>query len=150
MHGAGGLRVPDPSRVAGHALQRLTACCPPARPLRRVTPQGGAPVEGPTALKAWQALYACDAAGAARSLGLSGELMFGLALPRMQRAIQALPGAARCDRYCSWAEGQQPEAVPLVRRWPVLGAAGGCAAPACCPCTCGGARPRPARPVPPG
>lgn len=31
-------------------------------------------MEGPTATKAWQALYASDAAGAARSLNLSGEI----------------------------------------------------------------------------
>ena len=41
-------------------------------PLFRVTPQGRPAVEGPTASKAWQALYACDASGQARSLGLSG------------------------------------------------------------------------------
>lgn len=47
--------------------------------------------------------------------------MFGLSLPRVQRAIEALPGAARCDRYCGWPEGEQPEPAPMVR----------CAAPRC-------------------
>lgn len=80
-----------------------------------MTPEGGAPVEGPTATKAWRALYESDASGAERTLGLSGDLMFGLAQPRVQRALEALPGAARCDRYCGWPEGEQPEAVALVR-----------------------------------
>jgi hypothetical protein len=80
----------------------------------RVTPQGCQPVEGPTATKAWQALYACDEAGQARSLGISGEAMFGLALEAVQRAIQHLPGAHRCDCYCGWPEGLQPEAPVLV------------------------------------
>ncbi|KAI3431442.1 hypothetical protein D9Q98_004494 [Chlorella vulgaris] len=82
-------------------------------PLFRVTPQGCQPVEAPTATKAWQALYACDEAGQARSLGISGEAMFGLALESVQRAIQHLPGAHRCDCYCGWPEGLQPEAPPL-------------------------------------
>lgn len=43
--------------------------------------------------------------------------MFGLTLPRVQRAIEALPGARRCDRYCGWPEGTEPEPVPLVRWW---------------------------------
>ena len=43
-------------------------------PLFRVTPQGGKPVEGPSATKAWQALYTGEGeAGKARSLGVSGE-----------------------------------------------------------------------------
>ena len=40
--------------------------------------------------------------------------MFGLTQPRVQRAIEKLPGAARCDRYLGWREGEQPEAPPLV------------------------------------
>ena len=39
----------------------------------RVTPQGFPAVEAATATKAWQALYASDEAGAARTLGVSGE-----------------------------------------------------------------------------
>lgn len=38
-----------------------------------MTPQGCPPVEGPTPTKAWQALYASDEAGKARSLTLSGK-----------------------------------------------------------------------------
>ena len=40
--------------------------------------------------------------------------MFGLTAPRVQRAIEKLPGAARCDRYLGWREGEQPEVPPLV------------------------------------
>lgn len=89
----------------------LPLYCPP----RRVTPQGFPAAEGLSATRAWQALYACDAAGGARSLGLNGEQMFGLSAPRVQRALQRLPGAQRCDSYCGWPEGMQPAAPPLVR-----------------------------------
>lgn len=41
--------------------------------------------------------------------------MFGLTLPPVQRAIEALPGSRRCDRYYGWPEGQKPEPVALVR-----------------------------------
>ena len=42
--------------------------------------------------------------------------MFGLAAPRVQRAIEKLPDAPRCDRYLGWREGEQPEVPPLVSR----------------------------------
>lgn len=41
-------------------------------------------------------------------------MMFGLSNPKVQRAIRALPGAQRCERYCGWPEGQQPVPIPLV------------------------------------
>lgn len=44
----------------------------------------------------------------------AGDLMFGLSSARVQRAIRALPGATRCDRYCGWPEGEELAAAPLV------------------------------------
>lgn len=55
---------------------RQHAALPPSNPapgLRRVTPEGGQPVQAATATAAWKALYATDAAGQARSLGVNGE-----------------------------------------------------------------------------
>lgn len=44
----------------------------------------------------------------------AGPAMFGLTIPRVAALIQQLPDAARCDKYCGWAEGEQPEVPPLV------------------------------------
>lgn len=44
--------------------------------------------------------------------------MFGLSVERVQRAIEGLPGANRCDRYCGWPEGAQPDVPPLVSSRP--------------------------------
>ncbi|GAB4814051.1 hypothetical protein N2152v2_001097 [Parachlorella kessleri] len=82
-------------------------------PLFRVTPKGGQPTEGATPLQAWQALYAGDKLGRLRAMSMSGAAMFGLASPRVVALIQQLPGAARCERYCGWPEGEQPEVPPL-------------------------------------
>jgi hypothetical protein len=105
---------------------------PLSPPSNRVQPRGCPPVEGPSATRAWQALYAGDAAGGARSLGLCGEQMFGLSAPRVQRALERLPGAQRCDRYCGWPEGTQLAAPQLVSLRESAGGGGG-----------GDARPRP-------
>lgn len=83
-----------------------------ARALRSVTPAGGRPVEADTATKAWAALYASDAQAAARAAGVSGAKMFGVSLPAVARAIERLPGAERCERYCGWPEGSQPPPPP--------------------------------------
>lgn len=48
------------------------------------------------------------------ALSPAGDLMFGLSSARVQRAIRALPGATRCDRYCGWPEGEELAAAPLV------------------------------------
>jgi len=65
-------------------------------------------VEGPTATKAWQALYASDAAGAARSLNLSGErgcrkeghacasAMLHVCVPKCDTALQLGVALALC------------------------------------------------------
>lgn len=57
--------------VCRNTTRRIKICC------CRVTPRGFPPVQGPTATKAWQALYASDEDGAARSLNLSGEAFAG-------------------------------------------------------------------------
>jgi hypothetical protein len=77
-------------------------------PLFRVTPKGRPPVEGATPSKAWAALFE----GAARGLGAAGLRMFGLAAPEVARAIEALPGAALCERYAGWPDGEAPPPPP--------------------------------------
>lgn len=47
---------------------------PPCSPAPRVTLKGCRAVEAPTATLAWQALYAGDQHGKARSMGISGDL----------------------------------------------------------------------------
>ena len=80
----------------------------------RVTPKGGAAVEGSTATKAWSALFTTQ--DSARALGYSGAKQFGLQHPRVQRLLQSLPGAARCERYAAW-QGQAPD-VPCMVGFP--------------------------------
>ena len=77
----------------------------------RVTPKGCTPVEGPTATKAWSALFSSQ--DSARALGYSGAKQFGLQQPRVQRLLQSLPGAACCERYAAWL-GQPPVVPALV------------------------------------
>lgn len=79
----------------------------------RVTPKGCTPVEGTTATKAWSALFTSQ--DSARALGYSGAKQFGLQHPRVQRMLQSLPGAARCERYAAWL-GQAPP-VPALVSW---------------------------------
>jgi len=100
-------------------------------PLFRVTPEGGAAVEGPTATAAWAALFgnatasaaaggkaansAKDAAAAAaRAAGRSGPLAFGLQHPRIRALLQQLPGAERLERLLAWEGGERPEVPALV------------------------------------
>ncbi|KAL0042492.1 hypothetical protein WJX79_001550 [Trebouxia sp. C0005] len=77
-------------------------------PLFRVTPKGCKPVEANTATKAWSALFTSQ--DSARALGYSGAKQFGLQHPRVQRLLQGMPGAARCERYAAWPS--QPPPVP--------------------------------------
>ncbi|KAL0040242.1 hypothetical protein WJX77_001213 [Trebouxia sp. C0004] len=79
-------------------------------PLFRVTPKGCKPVEANTATKAWSALFTSQ--DSARALGYSGAKQFGLQHPRVQRLLQGMPGAARCERYAAWPG--QPPPVPLL------------------------------------
>lgn len=74
----------------------------------RVTPKGCKPVEANTATKAWSALFTSQ--DSARALGYSGAKQFGLQHPRVQRLLQGMPGAARCERYAAWPS--QPPPVP--------------------------------------
>lgn len=67
-------------------------------------------MEGATATKAWSALYTTQ--DSARALGYSGAKQFGLQHPRVQRLLQGLPGAARCERYAAWPG--QPPPTPLL------------------------------------
>ena len=70
----------------------------------RVTPQGKPPVYGNSPAKAWMALFssskANDATIVRSSIAGAGNRMFGLTSPPIQEAIQALPGAEKCERYC--------------------------------------------------
>ncbi|DBA66045.1 TPA: hypothetical protein ACH3X2_003050 [Trebouxia sp. C0005] len=77
-------------------------------PQFRVTPKGCKPVEANTATKAWSALFTSQ--DSARALGYSGAKQFGLQHPRVQRLLQGMPGAARCERYAAWPS--QPPPVP--------------------------------------
>ena len=77
----------------------------------RVTPKGGKAVEGNTATRAWSALFSSQ--DSARALGYSGAKQFGLQHPRVQRLLQSMPGAARCERYAAWP-GQPPPVPDLV------------------------------------
>ena len=77
-----------------------------------MTPKECAPVEGATATKAWSALFTSQ--DSARALGYSGAKQFGLQHPRVQRLLQSLPAAARCERYAAWL-GQPPVVPALVR-----------------------------------
>lgn len=78
---------------------------------RRVTPKGCKPVQANTATKAWSALFTSQ--DSARALGYSGAKQFGLQHPRVQRLLQGMPGAARCERYAAWP-GQPPPVPHLV------------------------------------
>lgn len=77
-----------------------------------MTPKGCPSVEGGTATKAWSALFTSQ--DSARALGFSGAKQFGLQHPRVQRLLQALPGAAGCERYAAWL-GPTPPVPTLVR-----------------------------------
>ena len=77
----------------------------------RVTPKGCKPVEANTATKAWSALFTSQ--DSARALGYSGAKQFGLQHPCVQRLLQGMPGAARCERYAAWP-GQPPPVFHLV------------------------------------
>lgn len=100
------------------------SCVSTPSPPPRVTPDGGAPVEGPTPTAAWAALFesvpsgkgsAKDAAAAAaRAAGRSGTLIFGLQHARVRALLQQLPGAARLERLLAWEGGERPELPPLV------------------------------------
>eukprot|EP00887_Chlorella_sp_A99_P002328 scaffold10.g2328.t1 len=119
--------------------------------IRPVTPPGGrTAVQARSASKAWAALHLGDKQAAAKLIGLSGAKMFGVSAPAVQHAIQGLPGAERCDRYCGWPEGQQlPEAPELTksewrrRLWYEAATYAAAALPP-------GARPVAAAPTPPG
>ncbi|KAL4440395.1 hypothetical protein ABPG75_003396 [Micractinium tetrahymenae] len=102
--------TPASGGEALHVLEVLRAS-DGSGPLFRVTLKGCPSVEGPTATKAWKALY--DAASQARVVDVSGDVMFGLASAKVQRAIRTLPGAERCERYLGWPEGEEPAEVPL-------------------------------------
>lgn len=96
----------QPSNHNGDAPEAAGSCkC-------RVTPKGCTPVEGATATKAWSALFTSQ--DSARALGHSGAKQFGLQHPRVQRLLQALPGAAGCERYAAWL-GPAPPVPTLVR-----------------------------------
>lgn len=80
-------------------------------PACRVTPPKGAPVQARTATKAWHALYASDAAGQARTLGISGAVggvwggwvkgrQQGRGETNVHRPVPLLPGWARGTPAC--------------------------------------------------
>ena len=86
--------------------------CPLAR---RVTPDAGAPAESAEgATAAWRALLAREGGRPGDVARLSGPRLFGLDHPAVQRAVRALPHAARCARFDAWL-GPRPDAEPLVR-----------------------------------
>ena len=68
-------------------------------------------MEASTATKAWSALFSSH--DSARTLGFSGAKQFGLQHPRVQRLLQAMPQAARCERYAAWI-GAPPPVPQLV------------------------------------
>ena len=63
--------------------------------------------------RAWMQLYPLGDPYRNRVSGSEGMFKFGLGYARVLAAIQQLPHAARCDRFCGW-KGDPPPVTPLV------------------------------------